>query len=94
MPPCRGCSSRPPDLWPENRKAWSVYVRFGTQLRAGGMSILGFDYKGIWDTCDRLEIEIDADTFERLQWIEGFMLEQQAERARREEEKARQRQNR
>lgn len=75
--PCHGCAHEPPEVWEENRTAWTLYARFGNQVRPGCGGIYGFDLPAIVSLGERCGHVVDDDCMQKLAHIEGLVLRQQ-----------------
>ncbi|MCP3943225.1 MAG: DUF1799 domain-containing protein [Desulfobacteraceae bacterium] len=73
---CRNCDyGSPPVLWEINFDAWAIWREIKTQWRAGGMGIIGLDYKEARQAARELGIKYSPRMRKKIQAMERTVLE-------------------
>lgn len=82
-PPCSTCSNRCPDLDPDNRPAWDLFLACRTQWRAAPMGgTVGMDYGSVYLVAGSLRVPMHRGNLERIQALEELELKIQNAEAR------------
>jgi hypothetical protein len=58
-----------------------LWQAVATQWRASACGLLGLDYVAVKIVADAIGVELSADVLEKLQILEGMMLERQAQQS-------------
>jgi hypothetical protein len=68
------CADRCPDLLPENREAWRLWMLAATQWRFQGVMPIGLDYPAVFEIAAVNLIEVTPALFQKLRWLEAYQL--------------------
>lgn len=64
-----------PELYEENQKLFECFTLCDSQLRAGGMGIIGLDWNVVIQVARTMKIQIDDDFFRKLKGFEQIIME-------------------
>lgn len=74
---CGTCEGRCPDLAPENADAWGLLIAAQTQMRTGGLGVLGFDYLAIRYVASVTGVDVTPGILRKIQAVERHILNKQ-----------------
>lgn len=63
------------EVWPENWQAFQIFLRVGTQWRAGTLGATGLDYNALYPLLDRADGDWD-DLFDCVRAMEQIALDE------------------
>jgi hypothetical protein len=78
---CAKCEFRCPDLMPENRETWELWVTANTQWRMGRNGPVGLDYPAIMSVCQVLFITMTPALLKKIRRLEEYELKRLHEKA-------------
>ena len=61
-------------LWPENVKAFEIFLKCCTQWRTSSGGLMGLDYNALFEVMALYDIVERREVFESVQIIEGAIL--------------------
>ena len=71
---CDDCEGQCPELMPENREVFHIILGGYTQMRAGGMGIIGFDYLALRYVAQLRGYTMGAGDLRKIQAVEKLIL--------------------
>lgn len=74
---CAECEGRCPDLLPYNEEAWDLLIAGQTQMRTGGLGVIGFDYLAIRYVASVIGVDITPSILRKVQAVERHILKKQ-----------------
>lgn len=72
---CNDCNFKQPDLFPENRMAWELWLKVQNQYRTSGPVILGLDFVAVKIIADIHGIRLTPGIFEKLKAMERWAFD-------------------
>jgi len=66
-----------PELMPENVDVLELWGDVNTQWRAGGMGLIGLDYREVRERARELDIDLSPCVWRKIKMLENKVLEKQ-----------------
>ncbi len=65
-------------MMPENVEVLELWIEVQTQWRAGGMGLIGLDYREVRERADELDIDMSTCVWRKIKMLENKVLEKQS----------------
>jgi hypothetical protein len=74
---CRTCEARCPEIMPENREVWQLWIYVNTQWRVSNGGIVGLDYTAVFAIAEVYGIELTPALCRKIKALEIHEIRRQ-----------------